>query len=51
MKKQGKPTWGGGTVWRICGLLLIIGVLLGLNLQPVLAQTYRFSIPESTADV
>ncbi|MBE0696268.1 MAG: hypothetical protein IH586_05035 [Anaerolineaceae bacterium] len=51
MKKQEKPTWGGGTAWRICGLLLIIGVLLGLNLQPVLAQTYRFSIPESTADV
>jgi hypothetical protein len=51
MKKQGYTTRKSGVAWRIAGLLLIIGLLLGLNLHPVLAQTYKFSVPESTADV
>ncbi len=39
------------TAWRAAWAILVIGLLLGLSIQPVLAQTYRFSIPELTADV
>jgi len=36
---------------RIFGTLLVIFILLALSIQPVFAQTYRFSVPESTVDV
>lgn len=51
MKKLAKTPKSGGMVWRIAGLLLIFSLLFGLNLRPAIAQTYRFSISESTADV
>jgi len=40
-----------GTARRAARALIVIALLLGLIIQPALAQTYRFSIPESTADV
>ncbi len=36
---------------RILGGLLAVLILLALVIQPVLAQTYRFSVPVSSADV
>lgn len=35
----------------IAGAALVLVILLGLIVQPVLSQTYRFSIPQSSADV
>jgi hypothetical protein len=51
MAKQGKVKRGGRAAWQAAGMLLAMVLLLGLAVQPVVAQTYRFSVPESTADV
>lgn len=38
-------------IWQAIVVFLAISLLLGLSIYPATAQTYRFSIPESTAEV
>jgi hypothetical protein len=51
MPKQRNRIRSGKLSWRAAWGLLVIGLLLSLGIQPVLAQTYKFAVPESTANV
>ena len=51
MPEQAKKRGDTGGLRRIIRVVLVLWVLIALSFQPVLAQTYLFSVLESTADV